>query len=116
MKSVCGAQTTPKSACPTGGTERTRAYQSAFKLRNQHAVLRRGSFKVLATKAAAQLLVFERRLEDKQLIILINRGNEDATMASAFFDDLKLLYATDPEASNQRLPRLSAMVFGTAKD
>lgn len=91
-------------------------YQSVFKLRYAHAPLRRGSFKLLIAKDDTQLLAFERRLDDEQIIVLFNRGNENATMNPNFFKDLKLLYATDKSANDQNLPRLSGMVYGTASD
>jgi len=87
------------------------AYRTAMELRHAHPVLRRGSFRVLGTDDAAQVLVFERALEDQRLILVFNRGDKALSLDSPLFAELELLHATDPEANKERLPRLSAAVF-----
>ena len=88
------------------------AYQSAFKLRHQHPALRRGSFCILTVHNDRQIVVFERRLENERLIIILNRGNTEIQFNSASLSQYKVLFGTDPEVSTNGLPAVSAAVFG----
>jgi len=87
------------------------AYQSAFQLRHAHPALRRGEFRVLGTDDQADLLVFERSLDGERLVVALNRSEQPLALDNPLFQQLELVHATDPEASAQRLPRLSAAVY-----
>jgi len=87
------------------------SYQSALALRHKYAALRRGDFKVLDTRDGSQVFTFERSLGDERLVIILNRGNGDATLGNDYLDGLSLVYATDGRASSTRLPALSGAVF-----
>jgi len=89
-----------------------KTYQSAFLLRHAHPVLRRGDFKVLETRDKSQVYVFERRLGEERLVIILNRGHGEATLNRDYLKGLKVIYSTDPIANTRRLPPLSAAVFG----
>ena len=80
-------------------------------MRHKYAALRRGDFKVLDTRDGSQVFTFERSLGDERLVIILNRGNGDATLGNDYLDGLSLVYATDGRASSTRLPALSGAVF-----
>lgn len=88
-----------------------KAYQSALHLRHKYPALRRGSYRVLDTRDDAQVFVYERRLKNQRLIIAINRGENEAALSADYGNSLKLLYATDSDATTRQLPRLSAAVY-----
>jgi glycosidase len=90
------------------------AYKAALSLRNEHPALRRGGFTVLETRDSSQFLAFERSLGADRLVVVINRGEGEATLGGDYLKGLSLLHRTDPAASEHRLPRLSAAVFGIA--
>ena len=89
-----------------------KTYQSAFLLRHTHPALRRGGFKVLETRDKSQVFAFERSLGDERLVIILNRGQGEATLNKDYLKGLKVIRSTDPLASMRRLPPLSAAVFG----
>ena len=89
-----------------------KTYQSAFLLRHTHPALRRGGFKVVETRDKSKVFVFERKLGDERLIIILNRGGGEATLNRGYLKGLKVIYSTDPLASTRRMPPLSAAVFG----
>ncbi|GHC00009.1 glycoside hydrolase family 13 protein [Cerasicoccus arenae] len=88
------------------------SYQAAFQLRNEHPALRQGDFQVLEARDNAQVLAFERKLGNERLVVIFNRGNDDARVDSKSVNGLSLLYSTDPAANAFRIPRLSAALFG----
>jgi glycosidase len=90
-----------------------KTYRSVLHLRHKHPALRRGNYKVLETRDDAQLLAFERSLDGERLVVVFNRGNGEANMNVDYLNGLDLLYATDPDVSSWRLPRLSAVVYGS---
>ncbi|HKK17524.1 MAG TPA: glycoside hydrolase family 13 protein, partial [Opitutales bacterium] len=92
-------------------TEIFQTYRSVLQLRHAHPALRRGDFKVLETRDDSQVLAFERKLNDERLVVIINRGEGDANLNVDYLDGLQLLYATDPDVTSWRLPRLSAAVY-----
>lgn len=87
------------------------AYRDTLALRNQHAALRRGDYRVLETRDDSQLFVFQRELGDERFVIAINRGKGEATLGNDYLDGLELVYSTDEKATTRRLPRLSAAIF-----
>jgi len=87
-------------------------YQTVLQLRHKPPALRRGDLTVLATRDDAQVFAFERRLNGERLVIVLNRGSGDATLAADYLDGLTLIYATDPAATSQSIPKLSGAVFG----
>ena len=89
-----------------------KTYQSAFLLRHTHTALRRGGYKVLETRDKSQVFAFERSLGDERLVIILNRGQGEATLNKDYLKGLKVIRSTDPMASMRRLPPLSAAVFG----
>lgn len=92
------------------------AYQSALGLRNAYPALRRGTFKVIEADNDAQVLAFERQLEDERLVVVLNRGKDDYALNDPKLDGLSLLYATDPAATTRKLPRLSGVVLGNTTE
>lgn len=92
-----------------------KAYQMPLQLRHQNAALRRGEFEVLETRDDSQIFIFERRLGEQRVIVLLNRGKDDFIIDDTSINGLDQLYSTDPSASALRLPRLSGVVFGTKK-
>lgn len=88
-----------------------KTYQSALRLRHKHPVLRRGHYRVIDTRDDAQVFVFERKLGEERLVIVLNRGENPAPLSADYGNSLKLLYATDPEATTRRIPGLSAAVY-----
>ncbi|PXA04372.1 alpha-amylase [Coraliomargarita sinensis] len=88
-------------------------YQKVLQLRHDRPALRRGHYRVLETRDDAQVFAFERSLKDERIVIIINRGKGDVNLNVDYLDGLQLLYATDPDVSSWRLPRLSAVVYGT---
>ena len=51
-------------------------YQSLCKLRTEHAPLRRGDFKVLATDDEHQAIVFSRSYKNETIVVVVNRGEK----------------------------------------
>ena len=89
-----------------------KTYQNAFLLRHTQPALRRGGFKVLETRDESQFFAFERRLGDERLVIILNRGQDEATLNINYLKGLKVIHSTDPIVNTRRLPPLSAAVFG----
>ena len=92
-----------------------KAYQMPLQLRHQYAALRRGEFEVLETRDDSQIFIFERRLGQQRVVVVLNRGKDDFVIDDTSINGLDQLYSTDPSASALRLPRLSGAVFGTKK-
>jgi glycosidase len=92
-----------------------KAYQIPLQLRHQYAALRRGEFKVLMTRDDSQIFIFERRLDQQRVVVVLNRGKDDFVIDDTSINGLDQLYSTDPSASALRLPRLSGAVFGIKK-
>lgn len=88
------------------------AYKASLALRHRHPALRRGTFTVLETRDDAQFLAFERKLDGERLVIVVNRGEGEATLDVDYLEGLSLLHNTDTSANARSLPRLSAAVFG----
>jgi glycosidase len=105
----------PEDRMPTAwariDTEIRDTYQSTLGLRHKYGALRRGDFKVLDTGNGSHVFAFERSLNDERLVIILNRGDSEATFSSDNLDGLRLVYATDSRASNKQLPALSGAVF-----
>ena len=92
-----------------------KAYQMPLQLRHQYAALRRGEFEVLETRDDSQIFIFERRLDQQRVVVVLNRGKDDFVIDDTSINGLDQLYSTDPSASALRLPRLSGAVFGIKK-
>ncbi|MEC8209278.1 MAG: alpha-amylase family glycosyl hydrolase, partial [Verrucomicrobiota bacterium] len=92
-----------------------KAYQMPLQLRNQNAALRRGEFEVLETRDDSQIFIFERRLGQQRVVVILNRGQDDFIIDDTSINGLDQLYSTDPLASALCLPRLSGAIFGTKK-
>ena len=86
-------------------------YQSALHLRHAHPALRRGDYRVLGTRDDARVFAFERTLGEERLVIILNRGNGEATLGNDYLDGLRMIFSTDQNANTRRLPALSAAVF-----
>ncbi len=56
-------------------------YRQLIALRGERKALRRGTFEVLATLDEAQTLVFSRRLEKENLVIILNRSEEPQSIS-----------------------------------
>jgi len=87
-------------------------YQSALQLRHAHPALRRGDYRVLEARDDAQVFAFERTLGEERLVIVLNRGQREASLGQDYLNGLQLINSTDPNATTRQLPRLSAAVFG----
>ena len=92
-----------------------KAYQMPLQLRHQNAALRRGEFEVLETRDDSQIFIFERRLGQQRVVVILNRGQDDFIIDDTSINGLDQLYSTDPLASALCLPRLSGAIFGTKK-
>ena len=86
-------------------------YQQALALRQDCPPLRRGDFTLLEADDTRQLFVFERALQDRRMVIAINRGESPASLHPQYMKGQTLRLATDPEANNKTLPGLSAAVY-----
>ncbi|HYE96126.1 MAG TPA: glycoside hydrolase family 13 protein [Rubricoccaceae bacterium] len=56
-------------------------HQAAIRLRGQLPSLRRGTFEVLAADAAAQTLAFARRVSGEEVVVMLNRSDEEQRIA-----------------------------------
>ena len=92
-----------------------KAYQMPLQLRHQYAALRQGEFEVLMTRDDSQIFIFERRLGEQRIVVVLNRGKEDFILDNPALNGLDQLYSTNPPNSALRLPRLSGAVFGIKK-
>jgi cyclomaltodextrinase len=51
-------------------------YQKFLGLRNQYRAIRKGSFEPVIINDAEQVYAFSRKLDDEEVVVLINRGNK----------------------------------------
>jgi len=56
-------------------------YRDVLSLRRRHAALRRGTLRTIAADDAARTLAFARDLGDETLVVLVNAGEADASLA-----------------------------------
>lgn len=85
-------------------------YQRLFHLRQASQALRRGDFRIIETRDAAQVFVFERRLNDETIVVALNRGR-NAVQLGSYIKGMTVLYSTSEDCKDGVLPHLSAVVY-----
>lgn len=104
----------PEDRMPTPWHEIDRnileCYQSIFQLRKASKVLQRGDFRIIETRDAAQLFVFERSFEGEKMILALNRGKQ-AVRLGDYLNGFTLRYSTSEISKDRILPYLSAALY-----
>lgn len=130
----------PQAIDPRGGTRKPDEvkfdeglfafYKSAVALRKSNRVLSHGDYRALGAFDKEQTFVFQRRLDDKLLIIALNRSDAAQTVEfdlpagdAALLTDPKVVFSTNADTSGTSiklgggkvkitLPALTGAVFG----
>ncbi len=95
--------------------------KSLTRMRNEHAALRRGSYRTLLINDAEKTFAFERALGDERVIVLMNADKKQHTIALALPDSLSSWVQVWPAATKAKalqapaltiaLPAQEGMVF-----
>ena len=79
-------------------------------MRKASDALRRGDFRIIDTRDATKVFVFERKFEEEKIIVALNRGSQSARLGD-YLKDMTLLYSTSKNPEDRALPALSAAVY-----
>ncbi len=83
----------PRRADPVEFDEEMHAYyRDVIRLRNEHAPLRRGDFRVLSADDERGAFVFSRTLGDETIVVALNRSDEAHSMRVELPEDLRRPY------------------------
>jgi glycosidase len=85
-------------------------YKKLISFRKEYPALRKGSFEIIATDGT--LLVYKRTLEDEEIIVFANPGNEKATFSGSLPGLYHELFTnTQMEIKNLEVPAKSFLIF-----